>query len=222
MDLLLATDNQNKIKEFLELVEGTDFRLVGMRAAGFTGAIEENGLTYEENALIKARAVHEQLGGWVLADDSGLSVDVLDGAPGIYSARFAGENASYPDKIAQLHAWLKPYPPETWLASFVCAIAVINPAGEEQTVRGECRGLIAKTPAGQNGFGYDPIFFVPEYGRTMAELDPALKNQISHRARALALAARLLPHHKAASAGIASLSSDGQPSASAPNGPAHA
>ncbi len=198
MDLILATDNLDKIKEFLDLVEGTAFRLVGMREAGFAGVIEENGLTYEANALIKARAVHQQLGGWVLADDSGLSVDVLEGAPGIYSARFAGENATYPDKIAQLHAWLKPYPPETWHASFICAIAVINPDGEEQTVRGECRGMIAKRPAGRNGFGYDPIFYVPEYGQTMAEIEPVLKNRISHRARALALAAHLLPHLPAA------------------------
>lgn len=202
MNLTLATDNPDKIKEYLELVEGTDFNLIGMREAGFTGTIEENGPTYEANALIKARAVHQQLGGWVLADDSGLSVDVLDGAPGIFSARFAGENATYPDKIAQLHAWLKPYPQATWHASFICAIAVIDPNGQEKTVRGECRGLIAAEPAGQNGFGYDPIFFVPEYGQTMAEIDSKLKHQISHRGRALALAAHLLPHRPSVNPGI--------------------
>ncbi len=192
MNLIIATDNQDKLKEFFALTEKTDYQLISMHEAGFNGSIVEDGLTYEENALIKARAVHRQLGGWVLADDSGLSVDVLDGAPGIYSARFAGEDATYPDKIAQLHAWLKPYAPETWQASFVCAIAVIDPSGSEQTVRGECRGLIAKEAFGQNGFGYDPIFFVPEYQMTMAQLDPALKNQISHRARALVLAQTLL------------------------------
>ena len=195
MNLILATDNTDKIKEFLDLTDDTEFKLVGMRAAGFSGDIIEDGLTYEANALIKARAVHRQLGGWVIADDSGLSVDVLDGAPGIYSARFAGESATYPDKIAQLHAWLKPYPPDTWTAAFICAIAVIDPEGHESTVRGECRGRIAPQALGSNGFGYDPIFFVPEYGMTMAELDPALKNQISHRARAMAAATHLLPHH---------------------------
>jgi XTP/dITP diphosphohydrolase len=194
MNLILATDNEDKIKEFLDLTQDTEFQLIGMRAAGFTGDIVEDGLTYEENALIKARAVHRQLGGWVIADDSGLSVDALDGAPGIYSARFAGESATYPDKIAQLHAWLMPFPPETWTAAFICAIAVIDPDGHESTVRGECHGRIAPKALGNNGFGYDPIFYVPEYERTMAQLDPAVKNQISHRARALASAAHLLPH----------------------------
>jgi len=124
--MVLATENEGKIGEFLALARHSGFELVSMRAAGFTGTIVEDGKTYEENALIKARTVHRRLGGWVLADDSGLSVDVLDGAPGIYSARFAGENATYPDKIAQLHAWLAPFPPETWQASFVCAIAIIQ------------------------------------------------------------------------------------------------
>lgn len=192
MNLIIATDNLDKLNEFNALTQHSDFTLISMRQAGFTGVIVEDGLTYEENALIKARAVHQQLGGWVLSDDSGLSVDVLDGAPGIYSARFAGENASYPDKIAQLHAWLAPYDPSAWQASFVCAIAVIDPMGHEKTVRGECRGRIAVQAAGKNGFGYDPIFFVPEYQKTMAELPTALKNQISHRAMALKLAAPLL------------------------------
>lgn len=192
--LILATENEGKINEFLELARHCGLELVSMRQAGFTGEIIEDGLTYEANALIKARAVHQQLGGWVLADDSGLSVDVLDGAPGIYSARFAGENATYPDKIAQLHAWLAPFPVETWHASFVCAIAIIRPDGSEEVVRGECRGRIAPAAAGTNGFGYDPIFYLPEYGQTMAQIDPAHKNRISHRARALALAEQILPH----------------------------
>ncbi|MDD2533704.1 MAG: RdgB/HAM1 family non-canonical purine NTP pyrophosphatase [Eubacteriales bacterium] len=196
MNLILATDNQDKIREFDELTRDTDFILIGMRSAGFSGTIVEDGSTYEANALIKARAVHRQLGGWVIADDSGLSIDVLDGAPGIHSARFAGEAATYPDKIAQLHAWLKNFPCDRWHASFICAIAIIDPTGQEQTVRGECQGLISETARGDNGFGYDPIFYVPEYQKTMAELDPALKNQISHRARALSLASHVLPHHQ--------------------------
>lgn len=192
--MVLATENEGKMGEFLDLARHSGFTLVSMREAGFAGSIVEDGKTYEENALIKARTVHRQLGGWVLADDSGLSVDVLDGAPGIYSARFAGENASYRDKIVQLHAWLAPYPAESWHASFICAIAIIRPDGREEVVRGECRGMIAECAAGSNGFGYDPIFYLPEYGQTMAQIDPALKNQISHRARALVLAAQVLPH----------------------------
>ncbi|MCD8498913.1 MAG: non-canonical purine NTP pyrophosphatase [Clostridiales bacterium] len=164
-----------------------------MREAGFTGTIVEDGKTYEENALIKARAVHQQLGGWVLADDSGLSVDVLEGAPGIYSARFAGENATYRDKIAQLHAWLEPYPPETWQASFICAIAIIQPDGREEVVRGECRGMIADRQLFER-IRIRSDFLLAGVRHTMAQIDPALKNQISHRARALALAAQVLPH----------------------------
>ena len=192
--LVLATENAGKINEFFELARDSGMQLVSMREAGFHGNIVEDGKTYEENALIKARAVHRQLGGWVLADDSGLSVDVLDGAPGIHSARFAGENASYQDKIAQLHAWLKPYPPSSWQASFVCAIAIIRPDGKEEVVRGECRGMIAEKASGTHGFGYDPIFYLPEYGMTMAQIDPALKNRISHRGQALSLASKILPH----------------------------
>ncbi len=191
-DLILATDNPGKVCEFQELARTAGFTLRTMREAGFTGSIQETGSTYEENARIKARTVHQQLGGYVLADDSGLSVDVLDGAPGIHSARFAGAEATWPDKIAALYAWLKPLPPETWHASFICVLVLIGPDGQEWTTRGECRGMIAPAAAGSHGFGYDPIFFLPEYGKTMAELAPALKNQISHRARAVSAMIRLL------------------------------
>ncbi len=192
MDLIIATANVDKVQEIREILADIGLNLISMREAGFVGDIAETGLTYEENALLKARAVQAVTGGWVLADDSGLSVDVLDGAPGIYSARFAGEEASYPDKIAQLHAWLRAFPPDQWQASFICVIALIDPAGRAWTVRGECRGQIAGQPRGQNGFGYDPIFFLPDRGLTMAELDPAAKHALSHRGQALRAAAGLL------------------------------
>lgn len=192
MDLIIATANPDKVAEIRAILADTGLNLVAMRETGFLDEIEEHGASYEENALIKARAVHAVTGGWVLADDSGLSVDVLDGAPGIYSARFAGESASYPDKIAHLSAWLRPYPPEQWQASFICVIALISPSGQTWTVRGECRGQIAVQARGSNGFGYDPIFYVPSFGKTMAELDPAQKHVISHRGQALRAADELL------------------------------
>lgn len=121
----------------------------------------------------------------MLADDSGLAIDVLDGAPGIYSARFAGEKAGYPEKFKRLYELLAPYPPSDWVCHFICAIALIRPDGTEQTVRGEVTGLISPVSRGTNGFGYDPIFFLPERGLSMAELDPEEKNRISHRGQAL-------------------------------------
>ncbi len=200
MDVILASANPDKAREMREILPADcPIRIRTMREAGFTGEIVEDGATFEENALIKARAVHRQTGGYVLADDSGLAIDVLDGAPGIHSARFAGEKAGYPEKIARLQAMLAPWPPERWLASFICVIALVRPDGTELTVRGECRGRIAPECRGQNGFGYDPVFWLPERQQTMAELDPAVKNQISHRGQALrAMAAILLREELAA------------------------
>ena len=192
MKIILATDNRDKVREFQQLLPAERFQITTMRAAGFCGKIEETGSSYIENALIKARAVHRVTGGTVLADDSGLSVDVLDGAPGLYSARFAGEGADYPAKIALLHQWLQPWPPSQWLAGFICALALIRPDGSETTVIGECRGRIAEKARGANGFGYDPIFLLPDRGLTMAELPETEKNRISHRGRALAAMVRLL------------------------------
>jgi XTP/dITP diphosphohydrolase len=199
MDVTLATANPDKVREMREILpEDSPITFRTMQEAGFTGIIDENGATFEENALIKARAVHRQIGGYVLADDSGLAVDVLDGAPGIYSARFAGETAGYPEKIACLHQLLEPWPPDSWQAGFICVIALIRPDGSELTVRGECRGQIARESQGQNGFGYDPIFWLPEYQRTMAELDPAEKHRISHRGQALRAMAAILQEEMAA------------------------
>jgi XTP/dITP diphosphohydrolase len=192
--IILATANLDKVREFRQILPES-YEIITMHEAGFCDMIDENGSSFVENALIKARAVHDRIGGMVLADDSGLSVDVLDGAPGLYSARFAGESADYPTKIAHLHEWLKPWPPSQWHASFICAIALVMPDGSERTVTGECRGLIAAEPRGDNGFGYDPIFLLPDGSCTMAELSDDEKNKISHRGLALRQMAAILAGH---------------------------
>lgn len=186
MKLILATRNQDKVNEIVEILGWPRSDIQTMDEAGFVDEIEENGTTYEENALIKARAVHSTTGGVVIADDSGLGIDVLGGAPGIYSSRFAGEDTGYPEKYKKLYELLAPFPPEKWNCRFICAIAVIFADGREQTVRGEVTGRISPVSRGENGFGYDPIFLLPERGLTMAELDPAEKNRLSHRGQALA------------------------------------
>jgi XTP/dITP diphosphohydrolase len=192
MDVILATANPDKVREIREILPDDRFRFLTMAEAGFDGTICEDGLTFGANALIKARAVHSLTGGYVLADDSGLAVDVLGGAPGIYSARFAGEKAGYPEKIARLHELLAAWPPDQWQASFVCAMALIRPSGRESVVTGECRGLIARASRGENGFGYDPVFLLPDRQKTMAELPPQEKHLISHRGQALRAVATLL------------------------------
>ena len=192
MDVILATANPDKVREIREILPDGRIRFLTMEQAGFSGEIIEDGTSFAENALIKARAVHQLTGGFVLADDSGLAVDVLDGAPGIYSARFAGEDAGYPEKIACLHALLAPWPPDRWQASFICVMAMIRPDGQERVVHGECRGKIASEMRGTNGFGYDPIFMLPERGLTMAQIPADEKHRISHRGKALRAMAQLL------------------------------
>lgn len=193
MDVILATGNADKVKEIREILPDSRIRFLTMREAGFAGDIVEDGDSFSENALIKARAVHQLTGGYVLADDSGLAVDLLDGAPGIYSARFAGEKTGYPEKIALLQAMLSPWNPERWDASFICAMAIVLPDGREQVFTGTCRGRIATARRGNNGFGYDPVFLLPDRGVTTAELSPDEKHEISHRGLALrAVAAWLL------------------------------
>lgn len=192
MDVILATANPDKVFEIREILPDEQIRFLTMSEAGFNDLIVEDGSTFSENALIKARAVHQMTGGYVLADDSGLSIDALNGEPGIYSARFAGENASYPEKIAKLHEMLAPWPQDQWQARFTCAMALIRPDGSESVVEGECRGMIALERRGSNGFGYDPIFWLPELQKTMAELPPAQKHLISHRGKALRAIAVLL------------------------------
>jgi XTP/dITP diphosphohydrolase len=198
LDIIVASANADKVREMREILPAgapelwSRIRFRSMREAGFSGDILEDGASFEENALIKARTVHAHTGGYVLADDSGLAVDLLNGAPGIYSARFAGEKAGYPEKIARLQAMLHPWPPEQWTARFICVIALVRPDGSHVFARGECRGRIAEQASGENGFGYDPVFYLPDRGVTMAELPPEEKHRISHRGQALRAMAKLL------------------------------
>lgn len=191
--LILATSNKDKAREIAEILSGTPFVVTTMKEEGFDPDIVENGKTFEENALIKARAVHALAkGAYVMADDSGLCIDALDGAPGIYSARFCGEDSTYPEKFARIFEMLKDVPEEKRTAKFVCSIAVVRPDGTEFTVRGEVCGVLHEKPMGDGGFGYDPIFYVPEFGMTTAQMTKEQKNSISHRGKASrAMAERL-------------------------------
>ena len=156
-----------------------------MKEAGITAEIEENGTSFEENAVIKAKAVMELCHEIVLADDSGLEIDYLNKEPGIYSARYMGEDTSYRIKNQNLIDRLEGVPDEERTARFVCVIAAAFPDGEVLTARGTIEGRIGYEEKGENGFGYDPIFYVPEYGCSTAQLSPEVKNQISHRGKAL-------------------------------------
>lgn len=193
MKIILASDNPDKVSEFKQILKDPPWQILTIRQAGFCGTIVEDGKTYLENAQIKARTVHRVTGGLVLADDSGLSVDVLEGAPGLYSARFAGEKANDQDRIEKLYEQLRPFPKERWQARFICALAAVLPDGKEVFVVEELRGFIVPQPRGHEGFGYDPVFLVPEQNCTLAELSPEEKNRISHRGKALtALSKQLL------------------------------
>ena len=183
--ILFATGNAGKMKEIRMILSDLPLPVVSMKEAGIAAEIEENGSTFEENAVIKARAVMELTGEIALADDSGLEIDYLDGAPGIYSARFMGEDTSYDIKNTALIEKLEGVPEEQRTARFVCAIACALPDGRILTSRGAMEGVIAHEIRGENGFGYDPIFYLPEYGLTSAEISPEQKNELSHRGKAL-------------------------------------
>lgn len=185
--LIFATGNAGKMKEIREIMKDTEFEVISMKEAGLNLDIVEDGKTFEENAIIKAKAVCEASGELALADDSGLEVDYMDKAPGIYSARFLGEDTSYDVKNNYILDKLKGVEGNARSARFVCAIAAAFPDGRVETTRATIEGVIAQKIAGENGFGYDPIFFVPEFGCTTAELTMEQKNQISHRAKALNL-----------------------------------
>ena len=190
--IIFATGNAGKMREIRMILEDLGIPVVSMKEAGVTADIEENGKSFEENAIIKARAIMELTGEIVMADDSGLEIDYLGGAPGIYSARFEGENTPYSIKNQIILNKLEGVPDEDRTARFVCAVAAAFPDGTEQVVRGTIEGMIGYESAGENGFGYDPIFFVPEYRCTTAEMSPEQKNQISHRGKALRMIAKYL------------------------------
>lgn len=186
--IIFATGNAGKMREIREILADFGAEILSMKEAGISTDAEENGASYEENALIKARAVAEKAGeAVVLADDSGLEIDALGGEPGIYSARYLGEDTSYPVKNANLIERLAGVPEEKRTARFVCAIAAVLPDGREFVIKAAVEGRIGYEEKGEGGFGYDPIFYVPEFGRTTAELSEEEKNQISHRGKALRL-----------------------------------
>lgn len=183
--IIFATNNEGKMKEIKMILGDLDYEVVSLKEAGILIDIEENGTSFEENAIIKAKAIMELTNEIVLADDSGLEVDAMDRQPGIYSARFMGENTSYDIKNNYILDQLKDVPDEKRTARFVCAIACAFPDGRIATRLATIEGKIGYEIAGENGFGYDPIFFVPEFGCTTAELSTEQKNIISHRAKAL-------------------------------------
>jgi XTP/dITP diphosphohydrolase len=192
MRLLIATRNRGKKAEYAELLAGLDLELVSLADLGIEHEVPEQGATFAENALAKARAYAALSGLVALADDSGLEVDALGGAPGVFSARYAGEDASDEDRYRRLLAEMEGIPEGQRSARFRCVIAIVWPDGRERTAAGSCEGCIALAPRGEHGFGYDPVFYVPEYVCTMAELAPEVKNRISHRARAAQAARPLL------------------------------
>ena len=184
--VIFATGNEGKMREIRSILADTYPEVLSMKEAGIRAEAAEDGKTYEENALIKARAVAAAgADGIVMADDSGLEVDFLNREPGIYSARYMGEDTSYRIKNANLIGRLEGVPEEKRTARFVCAIAAVLPGGESIVSRGVIEGRIDYEEKGSNGFGYDPIFYVPEFCATTAQLDTAEKNRVSHRARAL-------------------------------------
>ena len=194
--IIFATGNEGKMKEIREILGDLDYEILSMKEAGIDMDIVEDGSTFEENAIIKAKAVMERTGQLALADDSGLEIDELNKEPGIYSARYMGEDTPYEIKNRNLIERMKGVKGKDRSARFVCVIAAAFPDGEIITTRGTIEGVIAEEPAGENGFGYDPIVYVPEYGMTTGQMDPDAKNAISHRGKALTAMKKILEERK--------------------------
>lgn len=191
-EAIIATHNPGKVKEFKEILEPRGYDVKSLAEIGFTEEIEETGHTFEENAILKAEAVAKAVNKMVIADDSGLSIDNLGGRPGVYSARYAGEQKDDQANIEIVLSELKGIEKEQRTARFRCALAVSIPGEETKTVEGHVEGYIAEEPRGEYGFGYDPIFIVKDKDKTMAELTSDEKNKISHRADALKKLSKLL------------------------------
>lgn len=190
--IIFATGNQDKMKEIRMILADLDAEILSMKEAGISADIVEDGSTFEENAMIKAKAVAQYTDAIVLADDSGLEIDYLNKEPGIYSARYMGEDTSYTVKNRNLLDRLEGVPKEQRTARFVCAVAAVLPDKETAVVRGTIEGYIGYEPQGENGFGYDPIFYVDEYNCSTASLPPEKKNEMSHRGKALRAIRELL------------------------------
>lgn len=184
MKIILATQNQGKIRELQELLADETIDILSLRNIEDWEDVEENGVTFAENAALKARAAVKKTGLIALADDSGLEVDALNGAPGVYSARYAGEPKDDERNIDKLLQQLESTSDGKRTARFRCALVVVTPEGEEFLTEGTVEGQILRERRGQDGFGYDPLFYVPEYAQTMAELTLTEKNKLSHRAQA--------------------------------------
>ena len=183
--IIFATSNEGKMREVRLILADCGYEVVSMKEAGVKVDVEETGTTFEENAILKAEAVSRLTGEIAMADDSGLEIDYLNKEPGIYSARYAGVDTSYDIKNNLLLERLAGVPDEKRTARFVCAIAAAFPDGTTEVVRGTIEGIIGHEIAGENGFGYDPIFYLPQYGLTTAQISPELKNELSHRGNAL-------------------------------------
>ena len=182
--IVLATHNAGKVREFAQIIKRHEIEVLSLSDIGYEDEIEENGATFEENALIKARQIAKQFKTAVVADDSGLEVDALNKEPGVYSARYAGPNRSDEENMDKVLEGLKNVPANERTAQFVCALAFIDETGKETVVRGTCEGQILHEKRGDEGFGYDPIFYLPQLDKTMAQLAKAEKNALSHRANA--------------------------------------
>nr|WP_087992352.1 XTP/dITP diphosphatase [Bacillus subtilis] len=191
-EAIIATHNPGKVKEFKEILEPKGYDVKSLAEIGYTEEIEETGHTFEENAILKAEAVAKAVNKMVIADDSGLSIDNLGGRPGVYSARYAGEQKDDQANIDKVLNELKGIEKEQRTGRFRCALAVSIPGEETKTVEGHVEGYIAEEPRGEYGFGYDPIFIVKDKDQTMAELTSDEKNKISHRADALKKLSKLL------------------------------
>ena len=194
IEVVIATRNSGKLREIRAILAPLELKILSLRDFPEIPEIIEDGQTFEENAVKKAAAVARQTGRMAIADDSGLAVDALQGRPGVFSSRYAGERATDAERYQKLLKEMTGTPQEKRGAAFICAMAVASPKGKTESVEGQCRGEIAFAPKGSHGFGYDPVFYLPERGKTMAELEPEVKNRISHRAQALEKLKQVLPN----------------------------
>jgi XTP/dITP diphosphohydrolase len=192
MKIVLATNNKHKIEEIKDILSDSKLEILTLNNFPGFPKIEESGKTLEENAILKAKAIYQFTKLISIADDSGLEVDALDGAPGVFSSRFAGEHCSYKDNNVKLLSLMQNIPWEKRGATFVCVVAIAKDLDNIKTVRGEVRGIITQEEKGENGFGYDPVFYLPELGKTFAQLSFEEKNKRSHRAKAFRKANELI------------------------------
>ena len=183
--LIFATGNEDKMREIREILADSEYEILSMKEAGADLDIVEDGTTFEENAMIKAKAVMEATGALTLADDSGLEIDAFDGGPGVYSARYLGKDTPYTEKNRIILDKMKDIPEKDRTARFVCVIAAAFPDGQTHTTRGTMEGIIGYEAKGENGFGYDPIFYLPDLKKYSAQLSSEEKNDLSHRGKAL-------------------------------------